>query len=263
LAKHAEWVKEQEELQEKVKESMTAENRLRLDALKKKRELEAKRRSGKKLSAAEEQDLLTATNLAKADPSVLKGYLAGQEKRSLKREAAGIERRAEGIGLTEADKKKLADIQARIKELDSADFTKKEPSKDILQVAGGGVAFLSPGDVVTQAKSLAKVIGGGAGELVRGMVPGPMAGPFADQSKRIDENAIYQRNYEAGMSADAKARLATLRAKRAARAGGEAVSGKSVVDNSTWNVYINSQAEKELEEAFLKVLIKHQQRLVN
>lgn len=263
LAKHAEWVKEQEELQGKVKEGMTAENRLRLDAIKKKRELERKKSRGEKLSAAEEQDLLTATNLAKADPSVLKGYLAGQEKRSLRQQAAGIEKRAEGIGLTEADKKKLADIQARIDALDSADFTKKEPSKDILQVAGGGVAFLSPGDVVTQAKSLAKVIGGGAGELVRGMAPGPMAGPFADQSKRIDENAIYQRNYEAGMSADAKARLATIRAKRAAREGGEATAGKAVVDNSTWNVYINSQAEKELEEAFLKVLIKHQQRLVN
>jgi len=53
---------------------------------------------------------------------------------------------------------------------------------------------------------------------------------------------------------------------QAARDGEKAAAGagaKTVTDNSTWNVHINSRSEKELQDAMLKTLVQHQQRLAN
>lgn len=51
---------------------------------------------------------------------------------------------------------------------------------------------------------------------------------------------------------------------QAARDGEKAAAGaKTVTDDSTWNVYINSRSEKELQDAMLKTLVQHQQRLAN
>ena len=51
---------------------------------------------------------------------------------------------------------------------------------------------------------------------------------------------------------------------QAARDSEKAAAGaKTVTDDSTWNVYINSRSEKEIQDAMMKTLVKHQQRLAN
>jgi len=262
IAKSVAAAKRNEEHQKAYEEQMAPEHKKRLEAIRKERELNRKKKRGEKLTSAEENDLAMAKVMANATDDVLRKLLASQEIRTLKKEKAGIERAAGGQ-LSKADIENIKEIDKRMAALKKVQFATKEPDKDILQVAGGGVAFLSPGDVVTQAKSLAQVISGGPGQLVQGAGPAaPGAGPFGDNAKWASENATLLREYEANMSDEAKARLAEIRKKRGVMAP-EQPGGKGTVDNSTWNVYINSRAEKEIEEAVLKVLIKHQQRLVN
>ena len=271
IARSVAAAKKNEEHQKAYEEKMAPEHKKRLEAIRKERELNRKKKRGEKLTAAEENDLAMAKVMANATDDVLRKLLASQEIRALNKESAGIARvsgaKKEGdewVGGTKADRDRLKKIDERVAALKKVQFAKKEPEKDILQVAGGGVAFLSPGDVVTQAKSLAQVIGGGAGQLVQGFA-GPAApgdGPFGDSGKWASEQDALQQRIVANMSDEAKARLAGIREKRGVMAPDQP-GGKGTVDNSTWNVYINSRAEKEIEEAILKVLIKHQQRLVN
>lgn len=60
-----------------------------------------------------------------------------------------------------------------------------------------------------------------------------------------------------GMAADASRMQAARESQQ------NAAAASAVTDNSTWNVHINSRSEKELQDAMLKMLVKHQQRLAN
>jgi hypothetical protein len=133
-------------------------------------------------------------------------------------------------------------------------------AKAMKDAALGGAA-----DMKQVALDKAKGMKTAALDKAKGMKTAATAalGGAADMKQAALDKAKAMKDAAAPPDRDMLAAAGRLQAARDGDKAAAGAAGKAVTDNSTWNVHINSRSEKELQDAMLKTLIKHQQRQAN